>query len=220
MFSIDTYNSLPHIQKAVGVFNDQLNSSRLTVHTLLNELEPLFSRGDNAGRYAIWVLHRHFRLEFGERMVAKGHITEPTTEVSSHNRMIVAERWDAKGKELEYRYVDDTDSVPLPPSAEFMTEFKAIIDAKKIDCLGVCYDPTKQEMEKVQEGYVFLETTNQHEGGRKHVINLVLADDPRLKGETVYRSTWTMSGKDEFNCTHNCLEDPTAECLQPPSSIF
>jgi hypothetical protein len=199
MFSIDTYNSLSSIQKGAGVFDDQLKSSGLTVRTLLDELEPLFSGGDNAGRYAIWILHRHFRLETGERMVAKGNITEPTTDISS---LIVAERWNAKGEELEHRYVDDTDGVPPAPSPEFMSAFNAIMEAKKIDCLGVCVAPTTQEMEKLQKGYVFLETTNHH--GRKHVLNLVPADDLRTNGKTTFKSCWTISGPGDYECSHTC----------------
>jgi len=209
MFSIDTYNSLPSIQKGTRIFDGQLKSSGLTVRTLLDELEPLLSGGDNAGRYGIWIVHRHFRLETGERMVAKGNITEPTTDPS---RTIVAERWNAEGEELEHRYVDDTDGVPPPPSPEFMTEFRAIMEAKKIDCLGVNFAPTKQEMEKLQEGYVFLETTNQHEGGREHVLNIVPVDDPRFKNEMTFQSCWTMCGNGT-PCTHNCTapdDDPNA----------
>jgi len=209
MFSIDTYNSLSSIQKGVGVFDDQLKSSSLTVRTLLDELEPLFLGGDNAGRYGIWILHRHFRLKTGERMVAKGFITEPTTDTSS---LIVAERWNAKGEELEHRYVDDTDGVPPAPSPEFMLAFNAIMEAKKIDCLGVCFAPTTQEMEKLQEGYVFLETTNHHEGGRKHVLNLVPADDLRTNAETTFQSSWTMSGCGDHRCSHTC-QPPKLPCL-------
>jgi hypothetical protein len=116
---------------------------------------------------------------------------------------IVAERWNNEGEELEHTYVEDMDDVPPPPSAEFMKKFKAIMDARKIDTLGVCYAPSRQELEKVKEGYTFLETTNH--GGRKQVISPVPVDDPYLQGENIFQASWTMSGDcPGFSCNHTC----------------
>ncbi|KAF8965064.1 hypothetical protein BDZ97DRAFT_811940 [Flammula alnicola] len=203
MFSIDTYNNLPSIAKGDKLFHDQLKASGFTLDQLLSELAPLFSEGDNAGRYGIWLLHHHFSLTTGERMVARGDISEPTTDVSS---LIVAERWNDEGEELEHRYVDDIDDVPPPPPAEFMKRFKTIIDARKINALGVCYAPNGRDTEKIKEGYIFLESTNH--GGRKHVMTVVRADDPRLlSGETNFSASWIpMSGHCCSKSSHRCIQ--------------
>ena len=214
MFSVDTYNRLPYIWDAAGVFANQLKSSNLTMETLLQKLEPLFSKGDDAGKYGIWILHRHFSLQAGERMVETGDTTEPTIADSP---CIVAERWNAEGRALEYRYIDPLDVIPSPPSAEFMTRFKAEMDAMRIDSLGVCFAPTQQDIEKIKGGYIFLETTN--DDGRKQVINAVLRDHPLVKDQSTFEACWTMSGEVGCRCNHICQApscfkkpDPDPEC--------
>ena len=188
MFSVDIYNQLPSISDADKAFQQQLKSSSLTFDMLLSELAPLFSEGENAGRYAIWILHHHFDLKAGERMVEKENTTKPTTDTSPN---IVAERWNAEGEELEYKYVDDINDVPPPPSADFLKRFKAILDVRKIDALGVCYACNRRE---IQEGYVFMETTNHADSERKHVVTPIRADDPSMKGNIFYTSWQYTSG--------------------------
>ncbi|KIJ37903.1 hypothetical protein M422DRAFT_50228 [Sphaerobolus stellatus SS14] len=82
------YNSLPYVGNGDKGLHRQFDSSGIPLAKLLAELAPLFSDGEKAGKF--WLLHRHFPLYLGERMVGRGDTMEPTTNNSSR---IVAKRW-------------------------------------------------------------------------------------------------------------------------------
>ena len=208
MFDFNSYNQLPRIPAATAAFNSKLASSGITLDTLLDKLRPLFSSAEHNGKYGIWLLHHHFDLEDGERMVKRGLISEPTVDRAAN---IVAEKWSGGGEELEHAYTSIVDNgndkageLPPPPSPEFIRRFQEIVGAyDMIDCLGICFAPSQEELEIIHAGYTFLETSNQ---GRKHVLAAIPAGDPSLTdgSASVFRTTWSVTSDAGFDCTHSC----------------
>ncbi|PPR03560.1 hypothetical protein CVT26_006102 [Gymnopilus dilepis] len=178
--------------------DSKLASSGVTLDILLEKLAPLFCNDEPKGKYGIWLLHHHFDLEQGERMVKKGSISEPTIDQSSN---IVAERWSGGGDELEHVYAHNSNDIPLPPSPEFLKQFQEIISAYNIDCLGICASPSQDEVELMKAGYAFLETCNP---GRKQILTALPVGDPSLDDASVYRAAWSVSDSWRLNCAHFC----------------
>ena len=201
MFDVNLYNQLPSIAAASATFNSKLASAGLTIDTFLDKLCPLFSSDGNKDKYGIWLLHHHIDLEAGERMVKKGAVSEPTMDQSSN---IVAERWGGDGAELEHIYAEKSNDIPSPPSPEFIKKFQEIISAFDIDCLGICYAPSQEELKILNAGYIFMETSNQ---GRRHTLTPIPLDDPSLGNESIFRTTWSISGDWAFSCIHACFNE-------------
>ena len=146
-------------------------------------------------------------------MVKRGAVTQPSRERSGR---IVAERWGAGGEELEHAYYDsdaDADSdegadadaggLPPPPPADFIKQFQEITGAYGIDCLGICYPPSQEELKMLHGGYMFMETCHE---GRKHVLTPISVGDASLDGASVIKTTWSMSDDAGFGeCVCSCF---------------
>ena len=184
-FCYQTYNQLPSIAEANYRFNKQLALASLTDLEFFTELVPLFSseRNESGPSYSPCVIHRHFDLENGERMVANGNISQPSKDTSPN---IVPECWLSTQDEIEHRYVDDPSSIPPPPSADFFSKFNAILRKYNIDDIGICYSPPPLKPE-----HIYLETL-EHDS-RLQIINQILASS--IDDATTLPSIWTlMSG--------------------------
>jgi len=204
MFSVQTYNNLPFVSAAQQALLDQLNASEITLQQLLSELAPLFSTGEDAGKYAVWLLHHHFSLDEGEKMtgrVVSGDITISTPIIDPSD--IIAERWNANSDELEHRF--NQSPHPPPPSPSFMNAFTHIVGDYGITALGVCYAPNETDLDKINQGYLFLELTDPY--SRMQISILSPGNDPSLQGET-FQTSWVPStdsnGCGYGNCTHVC----------------
>jgi hypothetical protein len=162
-FDVAAYNQLLLIHEADNRFNDQLASAGITRPELFSQLAPILLEGEHAGKYAICLLHRHYSLNKGERMVTNDLVTKPSTNTSPR---VVAERWSCTGQEIEYRLINDPASLPPPPSSELLSKVKSILDAKGIDILGVCYAP-----EKLADGFEFMEVSGP--GDRVQILSIV-----------------------------------------------
>lgn len=151
VFDVVSYNQTDLIREANERFEKQLASVHISRAEFFAKLAPLFVEEVNAGRYAACLIHRHYLLTDGERMVTTGDSTKPSKDISPN---IVPESWLATGEAFEYRYIDNPASLPPPPSADFLAKFKSITDAYSIDTIGICYTPPVEEL---APGFVFLE---------------------------------------------------------------
>ena len=202
-FDVSAYNDLPSIAEADARLEDQLASAGLTRTQFFSKLTPVFLEAPYAGRYAACLIHRHYSLNDGERMVANGPSTKPSTDTSPN---IVGERWASNGEVIEHKFTDDPASYPPPPPAEFFAKFKSILDAHGIDILGVCYAPSK-----FQDGFLYLESTGS--GDREQITNLVHCSAPQL--EHSFEAAWILKANPEngsytmakcCNCTVGCYK--------------
>ena len=200
-FDVSAYNDLPSIADADARLEDQLALAGLTRNQFLSKLTPVFLEAPYAGRYAACLIHRHYSLNGGERMVATGPSTKPSTDTSPN---IVGERWASNGEVIEHKFTEDPASHPPPPPAEFFAKFKSILDAHGIDILGVCYAPSKY-----QDGFLYLESPGS--GDREQVTALVHGSAPQL--DHSFEATWILKANPEngsytmilcSNCTVGC----------------
>jgi len=180
-FDTDAYNKLPLVNDANRLFEKQLESAGLDRAKLFSRLAPLFfdSESKRSGPYAVWLIHRHFELKPGERMVEANGSTKPSTESSPN---IVPHLWSRTGEAIEFRSVSesDTSTLPPPPSPEFFSKFRSILDENGIDALGICY-----AQNDLKYGEVYQEVDGP--GERERVVSIVhesLAID-------AFQVTWT-----------------------------
>jgi len=201
-FDITTYNNLLPVKVANARFAQQLSTANITRKKLFSDLAPLFTDNDgNPLPYGACLLHRHYSLNNGERMVANGNRTSPST--MSDN--IVAERWFPNGDEVEHRFTDNPAYLPPPPSADFMASFSTIINAYGIDTLGVCYAPGADEL---APGYVFLEKDG---AGDREQITITVTKQSLQDQLKSSEAAWvpTVNPDDHsviLACVHNCQE--------------
>lgn len=186
MTLVERYNSLSTHLRANERFQCQLTGMqflesqpsfdfRPALRVLLSELAPVFSNGESPPRYAVWLLHGHFHLKEGERMVSRRDggrdIMEPTTDTSSR---IVPERWNNIGEEIEHRVLADGETAPPHPPCELWNGFRQIMEKRGIDTLGICYAPDETVLDRLRSGHIFLERTSTDNCPecRKHVTTL------------------------------------------------
>jgi len=180
-FSVKRYNQLLSIGEASSRFKHQLESAGLSDSQFFAELAPLFVEEGKLSPYSPCLIHHHFPLKEGERMISYDNHSAPSIDFSPN---IVPEFWLNTGEELEHRYVDNPGSTPPPPSADFFSQFKAILDKHGIDILGICYSPSVDDL---APGFSFLETLVTEE--RAHIINHVPKASIDLA--TTSPSVWT-----------------------------
>ncbi|KDR67423.1 hypothetical protein GALMADRAFT_1086292 [Galerina marginata CBS 339.88] len=208
-FETSAYNDLPFIADANARFENQLASAGLTRTQLFSKLAPLFLEAPYAGHYAACLIHRHYSLHSGERMVTTGTSARPSTETSLN---VVGERWASNGEVIEHKFTDDPAShFPAPPP-EFFAKFKSILDAHGIDILGVCYASGK-----LTDDYLFLESPGP--GDREQVTTLVRRSSPEL--ENSFEAAWIpkVNPEDGFYTMGGCC-NCTSGCCFPPPRIY
>ena len=187
-FGVQRYNQFLSIGEASSRFKRQLESAGLSDSQFFAELAPLFTEEDKLSPFSPCLIHHHFSLKEGERMVSHGNYSTPSTDISPN---IIPEFWLNSGEEIEHRYVNDSGSIPPPPSTDFLSQFKAILDKYGIDILGICYSPSVDDL---APGFIFLETLVTKE--RAHIINHVPISS--IDPATTSPSVWTFEFQD--NC--------------------
>jgi hypothetical protein len=205
-FDIIAYNDLPFVSDADARFKEQLASAGLTRKQLLSDLAPLFLEPPYAGRYAACLIHRHYSLKDGERMVTTEHSTKPSTDTSAQ---IVAECWSSSGEEVEHRFIDDTTTLPPPPPVDFLAKYKSILDSYGIDVLGVCWAP-----DKVADGFIFAEVEGLED--RERVTTII---HHSARSDKSYDVMWLVTRNPDgvsVIITVGCCNHPDC-CVQPPS---
>jgi len=133
------YNSLLIVEDAAAALN-RVEDRR----TIFEELTRLLARYPNGARsgaqFGICLVHRHFELDDGEKMVSHGNITQPQSQPRSPPiGLYRASRWTAEGKPFEFTR-DETKPLPddLPP------KFQTIVNKYNVEVLGLHHvkDPT------------------------------------------------------------------------------
>ncbi|KDR70686.1 hypothetical protein GALMADRAFT_881111 [Galerina marginata CBS 339.88] len=177
------YNNLPLVAAADALLNQQLAAAHTTRDKLFSQLASLFQQEETAGKYAFCLIHRHYLLQEGESMVTNGDSTQPSKDSSDN---IVAECWLRTGEAMEYRVATATDraTLPPPPSKDFLNSFNKILDLYGIDVLGVCY---LLEMDKLKDGFVFLETAGSR--NREQVVSIV-SESEAASSPQIYQTAW------------------------------
>jgi hypothetical protein len=156
-FDTQFYNSLPSISDADSAFIDR--------ETLFSRLAPIFSKEEYCGVYEVCLVHHHFDLKPGEKMVSHGLISLPMPSPSSEDKLIIPERWTAEGQPFEFRKINSEDERVPPPPASLLEEFKQCIGALKVP-LGICLAG-----ESLGDGQVYFETTDDP-SARSHVLEI------------------------------------------------
>jgi len=218
-FDTKAYNNLPLIADADALFQKQLASAGITRSQLFLQLVPLFLQDGNAGRYAICLVHHHYDLNACERMVSTGHITKPSTDMSVN---IVPSSWLNTGEVVEFMFTPSLSTLPPPPSAEFFTKFKSILDTNNIDVLGVCYAP-----DDMDDGFMLRESNGF--GDRERILTAVHSS--ALIGDNSYPAAWIPKVNPDNGsyvvvvglccdrpwCSHPPTRPPSLPSSRPPS---
>jgi hypothetical protein len=176
-FDTQFYNGLPSIEDADTAFVDRNN--------IFTKLAPLFAREEYRGVYDVCLIHHHFDLKPGERMVSHGSISLPTlsSQESQDDPLIIPERWTAYGDPFEFRKVKSGEEFAPPPPASLLEEFRQCV-GDQASILGICLAEGR-----LPEGHVYWETTNDHVA-RSHVLEIkerVDLADCRSLFETCWR---------------------------------
>ncbi|PPQ98278.1 hypothetical protein CVT26_013522 [Gymnopilus dilepis] len=162
---VASYNALPLVQEADKRFEQQLASAGLSRDEFFAQLAPLFLDAGVAGQYAACLVHRHYLLMDGERMVTRGSSSRPASVDDSPN--IVADSWLPTGEAFEYRYTTEP-AIATPPPKLFFDRFRSIMDKYRIDTVGICSAP---DVTNLAPDFVLLERPGSHD--REQVTNIV-----------------------------------------------
>jgi len=213
MIGTDDYNKLPLVFDAATLFDAQLASAGITRNQLFDKLAPLFVDGNGTSQYAACLIHHHYDLKPGERMVSTNLTTKPlameSTEFNSSPVNVIAHCWLRTGEAIEYRLISEsnlpksTQSFPPPPPAEFFGKFRALLEPMGIDVLGICYADSELE-----DGFISLETDGP--GDRERVFTIIPRSEKPAPG---YEVTWIPKYSEDgqsykmicaCNCTDGC----------------
>ena len=224
MIDTNAYNRLPLVSDASTLFDKQLASAGITRNQLFDKLAPLFVDGNGTSQYAACLIHHHYDLKPGERMVSTNLATKPlamgSPEFNSSTANVIAHCWLRTGEAIEYRLISEsnppnsTRSFP-PPPAEFFRNFRALLDPMGIDVLGICYADSELE-----DGFISLETDGP--GDRERVFTIIPRSEKPAPG---YEVTWIPKYSENgesykmvcaCNCTDSCTERPVHSCPPPP----
>ncbi|KAF5321215.1 hypothetical protein D9619_002076 [Psilocybe cf. subviscida] len=221
---VSEYNKLPSILDAWKAFaktadrqkklSDDPSATQVDLMKDIlgdDKLKNLLQKGpkgenlNQGGLFGFWILHRHYKLKAGERMVS----SDKDASLGDDPQQ-VAERWGSatndtnpKHTGLEYQLVSKTDAdSPKVPSAKFFSEFErhmTRLGAKGI--FGLCLAP------KSTDNKVLIEKPGT---GDRTQVTLPESDDD--DSSTSYQSLWAPSGsssdttiRSAIRCIHKCL---------------
>lgn len=192
IFDVQAYNQLLIIDEADSQFKQQLSAAGISREDLFLQLAPLFAKKEQTGKkpYGICLLHRHYLLNDGERMVSSGNSIQPSTDKSPN---IVADRWFASGQEFEHTCAE----APLYDIPSFLSEFKAINDVHGINILGVTYIP---DLDNLGEEFTMFEEKGSKD--REQITTIVRQSS--LNPDTTIEATWIIHGDPNQPCRGRC----------------
>jgi len=163
--TVQTYNKLHSISCSHERFIQQLKAACITQEQLFSELALFFQENDPSHDYALCLIHRHYSLNEGEKMVSNGDSIAPSMERTPN---IIPERWFSNGDAMEYTYCKDLASQIPPPSPEFFAKFHSIVSFYNIDTLGVCY---MSYLKGLATDWIYLECSGTRD--REQVVKIV-----------------------------------------------
>jgi len=196
-FDVDSYNKLLPIKDSLALFLKRAKEANLSPEVLLSKIASVFLP-EPAGRYGICLLHNHYHLKAGERVVAHGSVSLPST-VQSDN--IVADRWMPNGNQFEHILTNDPTSI-IRPSRQLFAAFEKLTKSYNIDNLGICrgIDTSKLDPQKI-----FLESPSHRD--RELITSLVHKRDvdPNTTGPSEWHLKKDAKGiLNTLSCNHGC----------------
>ncbi|KAF8901906.1 hypothetical protein CPB84DRAFT_1776988 [Gymnopilus junonius] len=156
-FSATLYNSLPSVDIAHVSFSKR--------DEILSKLATVFNRAEYR-KFGVCLVHRHCILEEGERMVARGNISQPERVYDSE---CYPERWLVTGEAYEFTQEPTTE-----PPVQLVEEFRKIVGNTQV--LGLFF------IHNSDISGVALERTE----GRKNIIEIVPRHTPRRAVTTAW----------------------------------
>lgn len=129
------------------------------------KLAPLLGRAEFRETYNLCLVHRHFNLQPGERMVATGLITQPEVVPASNSTPsdIIPSSWTAAGIPFEWKRVKAPAEIVAPPPAELVRKFSEIVGEDSVLGLSLAQDP-------LPEGEIWCEHSNYDL--RQHILEI------------------------------------------------
>ncbi|RXW19801.1 hypothetical protein EST38_g6057 [Candolleomyces aberdarensis] len=156
------YNNLPSVEDASLIFTNR--------DQWFQRIGPLLAKDENKP-YALTLVHRHFLLGNGERMIATGLTTKPEAVQNTLDTDVQNSSWNSEGWGYEWQRVKTPrDRVP-PPNNDLIVAFQKIFehdDTNTGKVLGLALRP-----EPLAPDYVWWETT------RKEARELVIEQKRR-----------------------------------------
>ncbi|KAJ2928516.1 hypothetical protein H1R20_g8583, partial [Candolleomyces eurysporus] len=129
------------------------------------KLAPLLGRAEFRDIYNLCLVHRHFNLQPGERMVATGLITQPEVVPASDSTPsdIIPSSWTSAGIPFEWKRVKAPAEIVAPPPAELVREFSEIVGEGSVLGISLAQDP-------LPEGEIWCEHSNYDL--RQHILEI------------------------------------------------
>ncbi|KAJ2919120.1 hypothetical protein MD484_g1340, partial [Candolleomyces efflorescens] len=187
------YNSLPTIEQATDAFPPGPDRERL-----FRKIAPLLA--DFRDIYHLSLVHRHFVLEAGERMVATELITQPEILPDPTPREVIPSFWTTVGIPFEWtrvRTLGDDIRVP-PPPAKLVKQLLEIVGENGPLGLSLAQAPAPA-------GYIWVERTDDQT--RQHILEL--RPQGGSDAEEPHKSSWRVTDSGEV--------EPAVVCLNPPA---
>ncbi|RXW14360.1 hypothetical protein EST38_g11491 [Candolleomyces aberdarensis] len=151
------YNNLLVITEADKTFTSR--------QQWFQKLAPLLGRAEVREKYNLCLVHRHFNLQPGERMVATGLVTQPEIVPTSDSAPsdIIPSSWTADGIPFEWKRIKTLEEIVAPPPAELVQEFSEVVGEGSVLGLSLAQDP-------LPEGEIWCEHPNPDL--RQHILEI------------------------------------------------
>jgi hypothetical protein len=173
MLDHDAYNRLLPIRAAAQAFTNR--------QELFQKIAPLLARAEFQEKYCLCLVHNHFLLQPGERMVATGLVTQPERVPDPTPSDIIPSSWTATGIPFEWTRVNAPEEIIAPPPDELIREFSEIVGEGSI--LGLCLAPGP-----LPEGQMWLERLSPDL--RQHILEMKPAEEHCIDPASISTACW------------------------------
>ncbi|KAJ2918475.1 hypothetical protein MD484_g1979, partial [Candolleomyces efflorescens] len=141
-------------------------------------------------KYTLSLVHRHFALEEGERMVSKGNVTKPE-KGTENNYKVVPSSWNSSGSGYEWTNFNNTDQF-VPDYPENLLKrlgdlLNGISEDKDREALKEVLGISLAQAEQLGEDFIWWENTD--DAKRAHCLYIKRTNDPQLTN-TTYKTAW------------------------------
>ncbi|KAJ2918176.1 hypothetical protein MD484_g2279, partial [Candolleomyces efflorescens] len=197
------YNGLPSVEEADALFIDRAK--------WFSKLAPILGREEYEGKYTLCLVHRHVKLEQGERMVAIGLTTAPEKVPPSDIDVTVCpSAWTAAGRPFEWQRVDAPEQrVPAPPP-ELLEDFAKIAGENSV--LGL----SSAVGLELAEGEIWWESIDYPQ--RRHILQSAPRERPELPAQRFLETCWAPTRTHSPSMAAEVV-DVLQCCVICPSSI-
>jgi hypothetical protein len=167
----DEYNKLPLINQA----NDILQSHPDVLQDVFNKIASLFREKDPSGHFTLSLVHHHYKLNQGERMVSDGHVTSPQKDTSG-DPGVIESSWTLASRPYEWTRLTATDSAVPDVHQDLIDGInkelpKSVVGEDLRGVLGV----TRAQPEQLPSEKVWWE--NLDDGKREHILKIIAREN-------------------------------------------